>query len=67
MQLDKIDKDLVSIPANDEITRLIKLTESQVDALKQRELSETGNLAYLLKLKIDAQIVLTVNLNTEAS
>ena len=67
MQLDKIDKDLVSIPANDEITRHIKLTESQVDALKQRELSERGNLAYLLKLKIDAQIVLTVNLNTEAS
>ena len=54
MQLDKIDKDLVSIPANDEITKHIKLTESQVDALKQRELSETGNLAYLLKLKIDA-------------
>ena len=67
MQLDKIDKDLVSIRANDEITRQIKLTESQVDALKQRELSETGNLAYLLKLKIDAQIVSTVNLNTEAS
>ena len=67
MQLDKIDKDLVSIRANHEITRHIKLTESQVDALKQRELSETGNLAYLLKLKIDAQIVLTVNLNTEAS
>ena len=54
MQLDKIDKDLVSIRANHEITRHIKLTESQVDALKQRELSETGNLAYLLKLKIDA-------------
>ena len=67
MKLDKIDKDLFSIQAIDEISTHIKLTESQVDALKQRELSETGNLAYLLKLKIDAQIVSTVNLNTEAS
>ena len=67
MKLDKIDKDLFSIQTIDEISTHIKLTESQVDAIKQRELRKTGNPAYLLKLKIGAQIVLTANVNTESS
>ena len=65
VQLDKIDSDLVSIQAIYEIPRHIKLTESQVEAIRQIKLSETGNLAYLLKLKIGAQIMLTANVNTE--
>ena len=65
VQLDKIDSDLVSIQAIDEIPRHIKFTESQVEGIKQRKLSETGNLAYLLKLKIGVQIILTANVNIE--
>ena len=61
VQLDKLNGDLVSIQATDEIPKHIKLTESQVEAIKQRKFSETGNLAYLLKLKIGAQIMLTAN------
>ena len=65
VQLDKVGSDLVSIQAIDEIPRHIKLTESRVEAIKQSKLSETGNLAYLLKLKIGAQIMLTANANIE--
>ena len=58
VQLDNIDSDLVSIQETNEIPRQVKLTESQVEAIKQGKLSETGNLAYLLKLKIGAPIIL---------
>ena len=44
---------------------LIKLTESQVKAIKQRRIKQTVNLAYLLKLKIGSQILLTANVNIE--
>ena len=64
-QLDKTDSNLVIIQAIDEIPRHIKLAESQVEAIKQRKLSETDNLAYLLKLKIGAQIMLATNVNIE--
>ena len=44
----------------------MKLVEIQVEALKQRSLSETGNIAYLLKLKVGAHMMLTaVNINIE--
>ena len=65
VQLGKLDSDLVSIQATDEIPKHIKLTESQVEAIKQRKFSETGSLAYLWKLKIGAQIMLTANVNIE--
>ena len=42
-----------------------KVTESHVEAIKRRKTSENGNLVYLLKLKIGAQIMLTVNVNIE--
>ena len=58
VQLDNIDSDLVSIQETNETPRQVKLTESQVAAIKQGKLSETGNLAYLLKLKIGAPIIL---------
>ena len=56
VQLDKFDSDLVIIWVIDEIPSHIKLTESQVEAMKH---------AYLLKLKIGAQIMLTANVNIE--
>ena len=43
--------------------RHIKLTESQIEAVKQKKISETGNLGYSLKLKIGAQVMLTANVN----
>ena len=51
--------------AIDKNLRHIKVTESHVEAIKQRKTSENGNLVYLLKLKIGAQIMLTVNVNIE--
>ena len=44
----------------------MKLAEIQVGALKQRSLNETDNIAYLLKLKVGAYMMLTaVNINIE--
>ena len=44
---------------------MAQVWQSQVEAIKQRKLSETGYLAYLLKLKIGAQFMLTANVNIE--
>ena len=65
VKLDKEDSDLVSIQVTDEITRNVKLIQSQVEAIKQIKLNETGNLAYLLNLKIGTQKMLTANANIE--
>ena len=40
------------------------LSQSQINAIKQRKMSETGNLESQLKLKIGAQVMLTSNLDT---
>ena len=56
---------MVSIQVIDEITRHVKLTASQAEAIKQIKLSETCNFAYLLKLKIDTQKMLTTNADIE--
>ena len=65
IQLVKIASELIRIQAIDETPRHIKHTESQIEAIKQREISETGKLAYSLKLKIGAQVMLTANVNIE--
>ena len=41
------------------------LSQSQINGIKQRKMSETGNLESQLKLKIGAQIMLTSNLDTD--
>ena len=51
--------------AIDDIPRSIKPTKSQIEAVKQRKLSETGFPGCLLKLKIGAQMMLTANLYIE--
>ena len=63
--MDKIASELVRIHAIDETPRYIKLTESQIEAIKRREISETGNHAYSLKLNIGTQAMLTANVNIE--
>ena len=63
--MDKIASELVRIQAINENPRHINLTESQIEAIKQKKICETGNLAYSLKLKNGAQVMLTANVNIE--
>ena len=43
----------------------INLSQSQIDAIKQRRISEKGNLESQLQLKIGAQVMLTSNLDID--
>ena len=43
----------------------INLSQSQIDAIKQRRMSEKGNLESQLQLKIGAQVMLTSNLDID--
>ena len=63
--MDKIASEPVRIQAINETPQHIKLTENQIEAVKQRKTCETGNLAYSLKLTIGAQVMLTANVNIE--
>ena len=56
---------MILIAATDEIPKDIVLSQSQIDAIKQRKMSETGNLESQLKLKIGAQVMLTSNLDID--
>ena len=64
-QLNTLDTQLILIDATDEIPKDIVLSQSQIDAIKQRKMSETGNLESQLKLKIGAQVMLTSNLDID--
>ena len=59
-QLNTVDTQLLLIGEIDENPKDIVLSQSQIDAIKK--MSETGNLESQLKLKIDAQVMLTSNL-----
>ena len=56
---------LILIDAIDDISKDVVLSQSQIDAIKQRKMSETGNLESQLKLKIGAQVMLTSNLDID--
>ena len=64
-QLNTLHTQLILIDAIDEIPKDIVLSQSQIDAIKQRKMSETGNLESQLKLKIGAQVMLTSNLDID--
>ena len=64
-QLNTLDTQLILIDATDEIPNDILLSQSQIDAVKQRKMNETGNLESQLKLKIGAQVMLTSNLDID--
>ena len=51
-QLITLDTQLILIDAIDEIPKDIVLSQSQIDAIKQRKMSEIGNLESQLKLKL---------------
>ena len=56
---------LILIDAIDEIPKDIVLSQSQIDATRQRKMGEIGNLQNQLKLKIGAQVMLTSNLDID--
>ena len=58
--LEDIDKSLVSLNANDEFPKGCQLNESQLESIKNRKLSDAGNLATLPKSKIGVNVMLTV-------
>ena len=64
-QLNALDTQLILIDSNDEIPKDIDLSQSHIDAMKQRKMSKTGNLESQLKLKISAQVMLTSNLGID--
>ena len=64
-QLNTRDTPLILIDAVDEIPKDIVLSQSQIDAIKQRKMSEAGNLESQLQLKIGAQVMLISNLDID--
>ena len=64
-QLNTLDTKLLLIDAIDESPNDIVLSQSQIGAIKQRKMSETGNFENQLKLKIGAQFMLTSNLDVD--
>ena len=64
-QLNTLDTQLTLIDSIYDIPRDIALSQNQIDAIKQRKMSETGNLESQLKLKIDEQFMLTSNLDID--
>ena len=64
-QLNTTDTQLILIEAIDEIPQDIDLSQSQIDAIKQRKMSEAGNLESQLQLKIGAQVMLISNLDID--
>ena len=59
MQLQKNSAPLIVIPKH------INLTQSQIEEIKEKKLSQKGKLSYLLSLKIGCQVMLTANVNIE--
>ena len=49
---------MILIHVIDEIAKDIVLSQSQIDATKQRKMSDTGNLECQLRLKVGAQVML---------
>ena len=56
---------MILIDTIDGIPHDIVLSQSQTDAVKKRKMNEVGNLESQLKLKIGAQIILTLNLDID--
>ena len=65
MMLSKIKKPLVSIQALDKLPKNCKVSNSDMQSAQNRKQSESGGLALQLKLKIDARVMLTMNVDIE--
>ena len=64
-QLNTLHTQSILFDAIDEIPQDIVLSQSEIDAIKQRKMSQTGNLESQLKLKNGAQVMLTSNLDID--
>ena len=62
-QLNKLNSHLVCIEAIDEFPKTINVSDSQIDAIKLRKISETGNLESQLNLKVGSQVMITSNID----
>ena len=60
-QLNNLDSQLVCIEAIDEFPKNINVSDSQIDAIKLRKISETGNLESHLNLNVGSQVMITSN------
>lgn len=43
----------------------MKITDRELDNIQNRKLTKTGNLTNILKLSVDAQVMLLSNIDTE--
>ena len=66
-QLNNLDLQLLCIEAIDEFPKNINVSDSQIDAIKLRKISETGNLESPLNLKVGSQVIITSNIDINDS
>ena len=62
-QLNNLDSQLVCIEAIDEFPKDINGSDSQIDAIKLRKISEIWNLESQLNLKVGLQVMITSNID----
>ena len=56
-----LDSQLVCIEATDKFAKNINISDSKIDAIKLKKISETGNLECRLNLKVGWQVMITSN------
>ena len=61
LMLNKLQSLSLSIKAIDEFPKKLKISDRELENVQNRKLSETGNLANILKLKLDAQVIFLSN------
>ena len=65
MMLNKLPGNLVAINARDTIPGNIEFTQCQVKPAQNCEKSKTGDLTRLLTLKLESEVMLTVDINIQ--
>ena len=55
----------LNIKAIDEFPKNLKISDRELENIQNKKLSETGNLANILRLKVDAQVMLLSNIDIE--
>ena len=65
LMLNEMEGQTISINAIDDISPEVQLSDKQIDAIRARKISETGNLVSILNIKVGAQVMLTSNTNIE--
>ena len=63
--LNKLQSTSLSIKAVDEFQKNLTISDRELETIQNRKLSETGNLVNILKLKVDAQVMLLSNIDIE--